>query len=214
MRPMFALVPFIAIVTCVGVAQSEPANPNIAQQFIVNQQRPFTYLQFDHIGKGTRFNEDEPIYRIWFRLVNNSRVPIVIRTFGVPDGSPAGECGLFHNVVANPPVNGISGGLILDSGAGQKPAEKPAVTAAMPSGYDGDVSSTASLGPSESLLFSVPVNHLSDKWHIEIPFRFDLPHKRPSHYEAEIGGEPLMKITYWLSDLPTDIRKQIEAGIE
>jgi hypothetical protein len=36
--------------------------------------------------------------------VNNCRVPIVIRTFGVPDVSPVGEVGLLHNIIANPPV--------------------------------------------------------------------------------------------------------------
>ncbi|MGB8979013.1 MAG: hypothetical protein WCC32_15090, partial [Terriglobales bacterium] len=67
---------------------------------------------------------------------------------------------------------------------------------------------------SESLLFSIPVNHLSRTWHLEIPFRFDLPHKRPSHYEENIGGRPYLMIGYWLSDLPADARKQVEAWIK
>jgi hypothetical protein len=214
MRLTFALVPFIAIAISVAKAQAEPTNRDIAQQFILNQERAFTYLQFDHVGEGTRFNEDEPAYRIWFRLVNNCRVPIVIRTSGVPDGSLAGEVGLLHNVIANPPTHGASGSTVFDSGRTSKPAESLVEAALMPDGYDADVSSTATLRPSESLLFSIPFNHLSTKWHIEIPFRFDLPHKRPTHYEAQIGGQPHMTITYWLSDLPTDTRKQVEAGIK
>ena len=213
MRLTFALVPFIAIAISVAKAQAEPTNSDVAQQFILNQERAFTYLQFDHIGKGTRFNKDEPAYRIWFRLVNNCRVPIVIRTFGVPDGSPAGEAGLLHGVIANTPTQGASVGIAFDSGGPPKPAESSVYVTVMPNGYDADISSTAILRPSESLLFSIPFNHLSTKWHIEIPFRFDLPHKRPSHHEAQIGGQPHMTITYWLSDLPTDARKQVEAGI-
>jgi hypothetical protein len=209
MRIVFAFISFIAI--SFSVAEPQAQSGNLGQQFLLNQERTFVYLQFDHLGKGTRFNENEPANRIWFRLVNNCRVPIVIRTFGVPEGSPREEAGLFHNVVANPIVNGVTG-ISFDSGASPKPAESPISAAPMPNGYDGDISSTATLDGSESLLFSIPVNHLSSKWHIEIPFRFELPHKRPPHYEANIGGQPHMVITYWLSDLPTDARKQIEAA--
>jgi hypothetical protein len=214
MRHTFALFSLILIALSVAEAQAQPENSNIAEQFIFNKERAFTYLQFDHIGKGPRRNENEPAYRIWLRFVNNCRVPIVIRTSGVPDGSPVGEVGLFHKVAANPPYSGASGGSILSSGANPKPTESPAATPPMPSGYDADVSSTATLGASESLLFSIPVSHLSATWHIEIPFRFDLPHKRPSHYEENIGGQPHTTIGYWLSDLPVDARKQIEAGIK
>jgi hypothetical protein len=214
MRHTFALASLILFAFFVVEAQVQPGGDNIAEQFIFDKERAFTYLQFDHVGKGPRRNENEPAYRIWFRLVNNCRVPIVIRTSGVPDGSPVGEVGFLHNVVANPPTYGVLGGSVLASGAGPKPAENSAATTPVPEGYDTDVSSTATLQASESLLFSVPVNHLSEKWHIEIPFRFDVPHKRPLHYEANIGGQPHMVITYWLSDLPPDARKQVEAGVK
>jgi hypothetical protein len=211
----FALVSFILIAFSVAETQLQPGNSNIAEQFIFNKERAFTYLQFDHIGKGPRRDENEPAYRIWFRLVNNCRVPIVIRTFGVPDGSPVGEVGLFRDVVADPPASGyVSGSTVLESGASPKPAESPATTPPMPDGYDGEVSSAATLQASQSLLFSIPIDHLSGKWHIEIPFRFDVPHKRPLHYEANIGGQPHMAISYWLSDLPPDARKQVEAGVK
>jgi hypothetical protein len=214
MRHTFALVSCILIAFSVAEAQAQPGESNIAEQFIFNKERAFTYLQFDHVGKGPRRNEKEPAYRIWLRLVNNCHVPIVIRTSGVPDGSPVGEVGFFHHVVANPPAYGVSHGIILESGANPKIAESPAAAPPMPDGYDADVSSTATLQVSESLLFSIPINHLSGKWHIEIPFRFDLPHKRPLHYEAHIGGQPHMVISYWLSDLPADARKQVESGVK
>ena len=166
MRHTFALASFILIAFSVAEAQVQPGGGNIAEQFIFDKERAFTYLQFDHVGKGPRRNENEPAYRIWFRLVNNCRVPIVIRTSGVPDGSPEGEVGLFHKVVANPPMYGVSGGTVLESGASPKLAESPAATAPMPDGYDSDVSSTATLQASQSLLFSIPLNHLGGKWHI------------------------------------------------
>jgi len=214
MRQTFALVFFILIAFSLADAQAQPANGNIAGQFIFNKERAFAYLQFDHVGKGPRRDANEPAYRIWLRFVNNCRVPIVIRTSGVPDGSPIDEAGIFHNVVANPPTYGYSGGTILESGADTRPVESPTTTPPMPEGYDADVSSAATLQASESLLFGIPINHLSGKWHIEIPFRLDLPHKRPSHYEENVGGQPHMALSYWLSDLPEEARKQVEAGVK
>src|SRR3954471_2667053 len=199
MRYTFALVLFIPIAFSVAVTQAQPGDGNFAEQFIFDNERAFVYLQFDHISNGPRRDEKEPAYRIWLRFVNNCRVPIVIRTSGVPDGSPVDEVGLFHNVVANPPMYGVSGVTILESSASPKLSDSPAAIPPMPEGYDADVSSTATLQASEGLLFSIPINHLSGKWHIEIPFRFDVPHKRPLHYDANIGGEPRMTITYWLS---------------
>jgi hypothetical protein len=215
MRHTAAVVFFVLIAFTLGEAQVQPGGSSIAEQFIFNKERAFVYLQFDHIGKGPRRDQNEPAYRIWFRLVNNCRVPLVIRTSGVPNGSPVGEVGFFHEVVANPPLYGVvSRGSALEPGSNPTPTENPQLTAPMPEGYDADVSSTATLRASESLLFSVPVNHLSSKWHIEVPFRFDVPHKRPLHYEANIGGEPRMAISYGLSDLPADARKQIETGVK
>ena len=106
MRHTLARVFFILIAFSLAEAQAQRVDGNIADQFIFNKERAFTYLQFDHVAKGPRRNENEQAYRIWLRFVNNCRVPIVIRTSGVPDGSPVGEVGLFHNVVANPPMNG------------------------------------------------------------------------------------------------------------
>ena len=73
MHRTLLLISLILIAFSVAEAKVELRNGDIAEQFIFNSQRPFTYLQFDHIGKGTRFDENEPAYRIWFRLVNKCR---------------------------------------------------------------------------------------------------------------------------------------------
>ena len=61
--------------------------------------------------------------------MNKCHVPIVIRTFGVPDGSPVGEAGVLHNVLAHPPVNVVSGGINLGAGATPQLAKRPVVAA-------------------------------------------------------------------------------------
>jgi hypothetical protein len=71
-----------------------------AKSFLIDEKRPFVYIEFDHIGPGAPWSPDEPASRIWLHLRNNCRVPIVVLANGVPDGSPKDEVGVMHDVVA------------------------------------------------------------------------------------------------------------------
>jgi hypothetical protein len=62
--------------------------------------------------------------------------------------------------------------------------------------------------PGESILFSIPVNHLSKRWHIEIPYTFALPRGKCCH-NLDVGGEPVMVIVYGLEDLPRESLTEI-----
>jgi hypothetical protein len=205
MRMILAFLCIAALGVSSSPAQTKEAQGDLSQSFVVNPERRFVYLQFVRVGRGPQFNEGEPQTRIWFRLVNNSRIPIIVRTFGVPDGSAAEECGLMHEVVMNPALIGVVSDSSMRTNVGEPAKSEPAER--MPMGYGGGVSSAATLGASEALLFSIPRNHLSDKWHIEIDFRFALTHKRPAHFDSTVGGEPLMKLSYFDYDLPPDVRK-------
>jgi hypothetical protein len=66
--------------------------------FVIDDNRPYVYLTFDRMGKGVRFSDDEPPQRVWLHFVNDCRVGIVLRTFGVPEGSPKDEVGVMHDV--------------------------------------------------------------------------------------------------------------------
>lgn len=68
---------------------------------MIDENKPFVYVRFDHIGAGTQRDEDEPATRIWLRLVNNCRVPIVVTANGVPNESPKEEVGLRYWIVVN-----------------------------------------------------------------------------------------------------------------
>ena len=92
-----------------------------ATTFVIDPNRPFVYLRFDHMGPGIRRSEGEPSSRIWLRLVNNCRVPIIVSTFGVPDGSPKGEIGVMDEVV---PV--VVSGVV--HGVGPSSADSPFAT--------------------------------------------------------------------------------------
>ncbi len=188
--------------------------PQPLSSFVIDATRPYVYLKFDHLGQGVPLNENEPSQRLWFRLVNNSKVPIVIDTFGVPEGSPKDECGVMDKVVRNE-VGGDGAVTVLPPMRSSSPlgsSEKPAVDQkpeGMPYGYWFHVGSTMSIPPGEAVLFSLPTSHLSTGWHVQIPFTFEVPHGRGPRDPA-VGGEPEMFLSYFLADLPDEVRSKIQ----
>lgn len=189
MRKLPVVFTILTAFQFVGAAQSKHPEGVIAPQtFLVDRSKPYVYLEVVRIGPRIPRSDEEPKVGIWLRLHNNCIVPIIVRTFGVPDGSPDKEVGVLDNVVANP-VEGISEGvswadnwttssLPFDSAASSKESSQTASTkvapASIPRGYGSDVSSFETLAPGQSMYFSLPRNQVSPKWHVEIPFRFDL----------------------------------------
>jgi hypothetical protein len=178
--------------------------------FLVDASKPYVYLEFDHIGPRVPRNEDEPKTGIWLRLHNNCKVPIIVRTFGVPPGSPAGEVGVLDNVVANPkevtgdgvvtygspPMTDPRPPLLLGGQGEAKREVVPAVTATMPHGYMFSASSFVTIAPDRNVYFSLPSNQVSNEWHVEIPFRFDIKVKTPIR-------SPSNFVSLYKDDLPS-----------
>jgi hypothetical protein len=78
----------------------------------------------------------------------------------------------------------------------------------MPLGYVGEVSGAIRVEPGESVLFSVPANHLGAQgggWHMEVPFWL-ATQKGNGSRDPDIGGEPVMSLWYSLYDLPQEAR--------
>jgi hypothetical protein len=199
---------FIASLTRLG-AQSVDHKTS----FVIDLNRPYIYLKFDHLGPGIPRDKDEPKTRTWLWLVNNCNVSIVVNENGTPDGSPKEERQIMYEVV--PTVVASSGVVSFDPAGGKMKSkqEKPGESASsdsekIPRGYMEEVGSSEHISPGERILFSVPVNHLSERWHIEIPYKFDLPRGKCCH-DIDIGGEPKMVIEYLLRDLPPDSQAEI-----
>lgn len=180
--------------------------------FLIEPNRPYVYLKFDHIGPGIPRDKREPETRIWLRIVNNCKLPIVVTENGTPDGSSKAERQIQIQVVPT------FEGLVLSgstSDVGSKPKKEPPAPqlsvqpAEMPSGYMSEGGSLESIPPGKQILFSVPVNFLSNKWHLEIPYTFDLP-SGVCCRDPGIGGQPRMVISYSLGDLPPQAIAQIQ----
>jgi len=126
---------------------------------------------------------------------------------GVPDGSPRDEVGIMHDVVLNPPIRGLP----LNRRAVANPDEhtQTAEVEKMPGGYMMDVGSLVTIMPGKQILFSIPINHVSKRWHIEIPFEFDLPKGKGSR-DPKVSLGPSMIIEYSMEDLPPEFRAAVE----
>jgi hypothetical protein len=208
-RVLSVLALLFCVVTTTLVAQGTKANKG----FLIDVNRPFVYAKFDHIGPGVPRSVDEPNSRIWLRLTNNCRIPILVRANGVPDESPKDEVGLQYDVVSNPPLRGMvsfspSRKDEPQTGPNGETQESETKADEIPRGYMEEVSSLVTIGPGEDILFSMPVNHLSKRWHVEIPFEFELPKGKGSRNPAN-GGIPVMVVQYSLWDLPSKSRAQI-----
>jgi hypothetical protein len=104
LRPLVSVV-LLTLATVSLLAQSSKTG---GEDFLIDVNRPFVYVNFDHIGPGIPRDTTEPKSRIWVRLRNNCRVDIVVRVNGVPDNRPKDEVGLEYDLVANPATNVFS----------------------------------------------------------------------------------------------------------
>jgi len=196
------------IILCASsaLAQSHRARKSYTTDTIrLDHSLPYVYLKVDHIGPRVPFRDDEPKTGVFLRLHNNCTVPIVIDTFGDVPNREDQEIRIYDQVVVNSPPRGEPiAGMNIDSlhleewpktdisaifgntaTKAQKPAPLtvqsavPAPTPPMPAGYWPLYASPLMIRPGHSIYFSFPLNHVSDNWHIEIPFHFELMDRSP-----------------------------------
>ena len=140
------------IVLCIGLLST--AHGQMAPEFIINPAKPFVYVRFDHAGDRKPTSLEEPSSGLWLRLVNNCRLPIRVLGFDIGTGDPG--LGLTYSVVAE---SAIADNEILTE---------------MPKGYPFHVGSRITIPGGKDVLFSIPANHVTKDWHIEIDFTFAL----------------------------------------
>jgi len=79
----------------------------------------------------------------------------------------------------------------------------------MPYGTYSDVGFPWTIEPGKEMRFSIPINYICTRWHIEIPFEFVLP-KGTSPRDPKNSLGPTMQISYSIWDVPPDERTKIE----
>jgi len=172
-------------------------------KFLIDANKPYIYLELDHIGPMKPLRNDKPNTGLWLHLKNNCRLPIVILAIGKSPENPNEGIVLEDEIVPNPQGqatggDGTSGGVVAPRELERmmdifrfpnlteeeiRSAEERQKSATSPverprgygshNGFDSFVLTL--IAPGEQVYFSVPANHVSKTWHFEIPFRLALP---------------------------------------
>jgi hypothetical protein len=212
MRKALNTLASVVVLTIASASLLAQSSKTGGTDFLIDVNRPFVYVNFDHIGLGIPRDTTEPKSRIWLRLRNNCRLGIVVRANGVPDDSPKDEVGLEYEVVANPATNVVSfsASSADKRESGQSGNSQTAKTKSdeIPRGYMGEVASSVTVGPGQEILFSMPINHLSKRWHVEIPFDFQLPPGK-GPLSSNTVGLPVMAVHYAVWDLPRNAQAEV-----
>jgi hypothetical protein len=172
------------------------ALPQLAAQpsnngFLIDASMPFVQIIFDHAGNRRPLSEFEPPFGLWLRLKNNSRIPIRVVTFQPGTSDPG--VGVADEVMA---IKSSEMVMRSPDEAGQSSTAR--ITAGK--GYSRDVGSPATIAPRESVLFSVPLNHVGPTWFLRIQFEFDLP-------PVKFGRQPYAYVDFTWSDVPPTVRQ-------
>jgi hypothetical protein len=142
-----------------SVAQNKPSD------FLLDPSKPYGYLKYDHIGSGKPQQQSTGPVRLWFRIVNNCRIPIAVRASGA--SAADGGIAVFYEVIPiGPPEISIQGDGGVEIG---EPTKKEQISP--PKGYSAEVASVIEIQPGRDLLFSVPRSHVSRDWFIRVKFR-------------------------------------------
>jgi hypothetical protein len=181
--PQVKLVTIAIAALLLPVSSQRDAMLSREPSFVLDSTKPYVYVELQSKGPRIPRSPDEPSDGYFFLLKNNCQVPIVVPTFGVPRGSSKYEIGLLDDVVADasatPTVRFYGPHQRVDRQE-HEPLGK------MPSGYSYHARSTATLKPGETVLFSLPQNHISKRWHAEIRFEFALPSRNSRNIEQKV----------------------------
>ena len=178
------LVIFLGVIVLAALMQK--LNPS----FVIDDTKPYVYIDFERIGNRAPLSDDEPSEGLWLRLVNNCNVPIRVRTFATGTNDPG--IGLFDEIVTSP----VWGGGYKNKSEtlhGGPPQEKP------PQGYSFEVASQTIISPGEHVLFSVPRNHVSADWHLRVEFELEPPKKG-------LGPQPYSFVDFTWTMIPAKYR--------
>jgi hypothetical protein len=219
----------IAVSSLASFARAKEAST--VDDFVLHPSRPYVYLVLDRTGPRKPLRDGEANEGMWLRLVNNCRLPLVIIASKSSTNVADEAFWVQDEVVPNKPSPGTdSEGAAVGYEPGQegltgiflhpnedeaevRGAEKAARSSQepmkRPHGYNGGYQPGPQIlkviPPGGEVLFSLPINHVSQTWHFEVPFRFALKQ------EGAIR-QPYSYVAFSWDDLPESYRKAQETN--
>jgi hypothetical protein len=167
-------------------AQSKP------EDFVIDGAKPYVYIKIDHNAARKPVLDGENPKGIWLKLVNNCILPIrvVARDLGTGDPGVAIDYTIVPSALGGPT-------LLSD-----KEHSRPASEVKPPRGYSFDVGSPATIRPGRELLFSIPADHITPSWYLQVSFSFVLSN-------APSGKQPSSLVDFTWGDVPANFQQEL-----
>jgi hypothetical protein len=153
-------------------------------KLVLDSTKPMVYIKFDHAGPREPVEDGEPSEGLWLRLVNNSAIPIEVETM---DTATKSKLMLLPDVIT--PIERR----IPRSGSNREE---------MPAGYASGMGVLRTIAPGKDIAFSVPANHVSPNWFMQIPFHFSLP-------SVSQGDQPICLVRFSWTMIPESDRANL-----
>ncbi len=149
--------------------------------FVLDNSRPYAYVEFDHVGPRKPLYQWEPNVGIWIRIVNNCRIPLRFMKFSGDQSDlvfdevvPYKEGGLIITA-ESAEVELIAPKILVDGRIApppetQKEKERRPNQITPPPGYSDDLISYVHIAPGKSILVNFPRDHVSKDWFMRLWF--------------------------------------------
>jgi hypothetical protein len=183
---------FAVLVQLIAAAPSPSGHTSSG--FPIDTNKPYVYIEFDHVAPRKPVRDGESAIGIWLNLVNNCRTPIrvIANEFGTRDPGVALHYDVISATSSSPRLLG-----------GDQPEKiTPKADKAIPRGYSFGVGSPIIISPGKKLLFSVAADQLSPSWYIEVSFELVLS-------ESPTLRQPTSLVDFTWGGVPTKVRKQL-----
>jgi hypothetical protein len=89
-----------------NIAQATKDGEQSYSNFLIDRNKPYAFLEVDHVGPRKPFRDGEPNLGIWLRLKNNSKLPITVLAVGKQPTSAEEGLILEDEIVPNPQASG------------------------------------------------------------------------------------------------------------
>jgi hypothetical protein len=139
--------------------------------FVLDPSKPYVYLKFDHIGPRKPHQDGEDRTGLWLKVVNNCRIPIILRASGGIPGEPGIQ--VEDEIIEVDPYLQIFTDKDAEDYKRNEEFRKEKLKL-KPEGYSFEVSGVVTLQPGKEILTSFPLNHIDDFWYLRIKFALDL----------------------------------------
>ncbi len=164
-----------------------------ANNFVIDGSRPYAYLAFDHIGPRKPTQANDSNVGLWLRIVNNSRVPVVVSTFGLTTGDPG--TGVYYEVIPDV-IAKVSEGVTV----GETGTDCPSRPAGMPNGLPGaELQSATVISPGRDLLFGVSRNSVGPEWFVRVKCALKVG-------SNDTGPGPYTELDFFEHQIPSGVR--------